>query len=68
MLGRVDDSTASTLIGFSGSLGKEQPRPFCGARACASEGPHEVFEAARSVVVVPAELMFGLNFPNLDLE
>ena len=68
IFGRVEVSTASTLIGFSCSLRKAQPRRFCGDRACASEAPPEVSEAVRSVVVVPAELMFGLNVPNVDLQ
>ena len=68
MVGRVEDFTASTLIGFSCSLRKVLPRRSGDAGACASESPPEVYEAVRSVSVVPSELMFGLNVPNVDLE
>ena len=68
MVGRVEAFTASILIGFSCSLRKVKPWRSCGAGACASEGPLEVYEAVRSVSVVPSELMFGLNVPNVDLE
>lgn len=68
MLVRVGDFNASTLVGVSCSLRKAQPRRSSGARVCTSESPPEAFDVARSVVVVPVELMFGLNIPNVDLQ
>ena len=68
MLGRVDDFSAFPLLGFSCSLRKAQSRRSCGARACTSEAPPEVSDVACSVIFVPAELMFGLNSPNVDLQ
>ena len=67
-LERVDDFSAPPFIGVSWSLPKAQPRRSNGARACASAAPPESSDVAPTVVVVPVELMFGLNIPNVDLQ